>query len=248
MLRRILVDGLERLASKAGVVVVPDWRACLLDGERHLKRLLTHYRVDCVFDVGANAGQFARGLRGPVGYQGRIISFEPNPLVLPKLIAAANGDPLWHVESFALGRTKGTAAFKAYDQSLLGSFLPLAQDDDHVPDDTSHRSIDVPVRTLADYLPEAKARFGFQRPYLKMDTQGFDLEVAKGAGDALNSFVGLQSEVAFHNIYQGAPTYQEAIGYYEQAGFALSRLVPIHELHFPDLVEMDAVMVNKAAR
>jgi hypothetical protein len=80
---------------------------------------------------------------------------------------------------------------------------------------------------------------------LKLDTQGFDLEVAMGVGDVLRDFVGLQSEISFQPIYQDAPDYRSALDFYEGLGFVLSRLVPIHEVHFPELVEMDAILVNK---
>ena len=93
-------------------------------------------------------------------------------------------------------------------------------------------------------MKEAKKRWGFQRPFLKLDTQGFDLEIAKGAGSTLREFVGLQSEISFQPLYEGAPDYISALRFFEQSGFVISRLIPIHELHFPELVEMDVIMVR----
>src|SRR5690349_18103875 len=46
-----------------------------LPEQEHLKRLLSHLEIDCVFDVGANVGQYATMLRKHAGYKGRIISF-----------------------------------------------------------------------------------------------------------------------------------------------------------------------------
>ena len=50
-----------------------------LHEQEHLRRLLRYLRVDCVYDVGANAGQYAGMLRDKADYKGRIISFEPIP-------------------------------------------------------------------------------------------------------------------------------------------------------------------------
>ena len=39
-------------------------------------RLLAHFGIDCVVDVGANSGGFASTIRS-LGYSGRIVSLEP---------------------------------------------------------------------------------------------------------------------------------------------------------------------------
>lgn len=233
---------IERTARRFGVAVVPEWRVASLAAERHLARLLQEFEVDCVFDVGANVGQYGRMLRSVIGYRGRILSFEPNPAALPRLRAAAAGDPEWTVEAFALGPEPGTARFNAYDLSELSSFRQFGG-----LNGTTRRAaqaIEVPVQTLHAYFREAEARFRFSRPFLKLDTQGYDLEVARGAGDALGAFVGLQSEVAFRTIYEGAPDYRAAIDFYQRAGFVVSQLFPVNDIHFPQLVEMDVVMVR----
>jgi FkbM family methyltransferase len=239
----MLLKLIQAIGRKFGVVIVPDWRAVRLVEERHLSRLLQYLRVDCVFDVGANIGQYGHMLRDYVGYGGRIVSFEPNPAVLGQLEKAASRDPQWYVERIGLGSGAGTAEFHAYDLSELGSFRSFGPSE-HAPKNKASKTITVPIQTLESYMREAKRRWGFKRPFLKLDTQGFDLEVVKGAGKALGEFVGLQSEIAFQTIYDGAPDYLSALDFYQSAGFVISRLVPIHEIHFPQLVEMDVIMVR----
>jgi hypothetical protein len=53
-------------------------KMALLFEEEHLRRFLRHFEVDCVFDVGANSGQYATMVRERAGYLGPIVSFEPN--------------------------------------------------------------------------------------------------------------------------------------------------------------------------
>jgi hypothetical protein len=89
-----------------------------------------------------------------------------------------------------------------------------------------------------------QAKLGFRRPFLKMDTQGNDVAVARGAGDRLAEFVGLQSELSIKQLYEGQCGYREAIDFYEASGFVLSSFVPSTPGHFPDLIETDCIMYN----
>jgi FkbM family methyltransferase len=220
------------IGESAGILVAPHWRQSRLDEERCLRKLFKHLGVDCVFDVGANVGQYGRMLRDYVGYEGRIISFEPNPDAFTKLETEVDGDELWQAENFALGESDHEAEFNAFTHSDLGSFRDLA-DSAHAPKNFQQTRILVQVRTLATYFAEAQRQLDFERPFLKLDTQGFDLEVAKGAGAALSRFVGLQSEIAFQPTYAGAPDYRTALDFYAAAGFVLTRLVPINDVSFP---------------
>src|ERR1700761_8943882 len=77
----------------------------------HLHQFLRHFEVDCVFDVGANAGQYARMLRTEVGYQGNIISFEPIPELAGQLREQAAAESRWFVEELALDQQEGHATF-----------------------------------------------------------------------------------------------------------------------------------------
>jgi FkbM family methyltransferase len=241
MLRR-LVHAAER---RFDLILARGWRVSRLDEERHLRKLLTALQVDCVFDVGASDGQFAEMLRDAVGYEGAIVSFEPNPAAFERLKQKATVDGQWHIQNIGLGREAGTMTLHVYEASDLSSMRRLDPNKGHQPKNAVAQEILVPVKTLADVLEETRKAVGFRRPLLKMDTQGFDVEVARGAGDRLKEFVALQSEIAFQTLYQGAPDYRTAIDYFQQAGFVLSRLVPIHEIHFPELVEMDCIMVRR---
>src|SRR6185503_14223092 len=67
------------LAKLVSLRLVDKRRLNLLPEQTHLRRLLAHLDVDCVFDVGANTGQYAEMLRRRAGFRGRIVSFEPIP-------------------------------------------------------------------------------------------------------------------------------------------------------------------------
>ncbi|MGR3931843.1 FkbM family methyltransferase [Streptomyces sp. BRA346] len=213
----------------------------------HVAGLLEKYQVNCVFDVGANAGQYGRRLRR-LGYTGRIVSFEPTEEAFAKLEKAAKDDPEWWVFPFALGREEATQSMHvgwATMNSLLGAsdygkerYRRFAKD----------RTEEIEIRRLDSVMDKALAGLTDPRPYLKMDTQGYDLEVFAGAGDRIEEFVGLQSEVAVLRLYEGSPAMSEAIAAYEDSGFGITGMYPVtREDTTGRVVEFDCVMMRADA-
>jgi FkbM family methyltransferase len=219
-------------------------------GAQHVAWLLRRYEVDCVLDVGANNGQFAAGLRRD-GYRGHIVSFEPVPAFADALEKLAAGDDKWSVRRIALGSSEGTVPIHVQRtfSSLLASsdygkkrFATLRDFADTEP-------IDVPLRRLdaiLDELLEPVVAGGVEHPrvFLKMDTQGFDLEVFRGLGERTADVVGLQSEVALLLIYDAMPRMPDAIATYEAAGFELTGLYPVTREPDGRVIEYDCTMVR----
>jgi FkbM family methyltransferase len=237
-IRRALHD-IELFSER---LLVRPWRRYRRHEESHLTKLLKHLSVDCVFDVGANAGQYAQMLREYCGYKGRIISFEPTPALVDKLRMLAEADPLWTIEGIALGSTGGTQIFNTWTTSQSNSFLPPGSDEGLSINQA--QGISVQIARLDDIYPMLRAKYGFSRPFLKMDTQGYDLEVVAGAEKTLPDFLGLQSELAIRPFYAGAPDWLKSLQIYEKNGFQLSALVENNDIQFPELREVDCIMIR----
>ncbi|HEV7692178.1 MAG TPA: FkbM family methyltransferase [Hyphomonadaceae bacterium] len=217
-----------------------------LPEREHLKRLLSHLEIDCVFDVGANVGQYATQLRKQVGYKGRIISFEPIPEAADEVRRKAKRDPAWTVEQAALADEGGMRTFHVMAGSEFSSLSEPKTDEvgRFAAMNRPVRSILVATETLAEAYPRLKAQYGFRRPFLKMDTQGYDMSVLRGAGDIIREFAGFQSELSVRRIYEEATDFREALTYYQSLGFDLSAFVPNNAGHFPALIEIDCIMVR----
>lgn len=198
-----------------------------------LKALLAALEIDCVLDVGANRGQFAESLRG-IGYEGRIVSFEPVPRAFAELVKAMAGDPLWSGHEFALGSEPGTAQIHVPDETSGSSFHDLVEDLHFETQEVAVARLDAVFPTLG--LGAAP------RVFLKMDTQGFDLEVFKGASGCLDAVLALQSELSVVPLYVGMPNYLEALGVYEDAGFSLYNLSLVDRISTGRILEMNCVM------
>jgi len=214
---------------------------------QHVVAMLDFYGVNCVFDVGANAGQYARRLRG-FGYGGRIVSFEPTADAFERLSKAAADDPDWQVHHLGLGREDTVSSIHTGWNTMNSLLPPSDYGRGRYQRFTKTRTEEIRIRRLDDVMDEALDGIDEPRPFLKMDTQGYDLEVFAGAGERVADFVGLQSEVAVLRLYEGSPRMSEAVATYEESGFEISGMYPVtREAATGRVVEFDCVMVRAKA-
>lgn len=243
----ILRELAKALEKMTGVLVIHPAELHQAIEAMHLRRFFDHFGVDCVWDVGANRGQYATHLRRDVGFRGPIISFEPMPEIADELRRQSAGDPLWFVETLALDREAGPAIFNVMASDTFSSLRPPAEDQPEIflGQNKIAQQISVMRSTVAVEFPKWRQKLIFNRPFLKMDTQGNDLAVVQGAGETLQEFIGLQSELAIRKLYDGAPDFVEALAEYVSRGFELSAFVPNTAGHFPVLVETDCILFRK---
>lgn len=212
-----------------------------------LRRVLNELNIDCVFDVGANIGQYAQMLRKEIGFKGRIISFEPNPELAGVLQEQAKMDSKWEVHNVALSNSIGKLAFNIMSDSQFSSFNRPRKTSIGSLDALNQvtKTVEVETKTLDSLYEELKALHGFSRPFLKMDTQGHDSDVFRGAAASINEFIGLQSELAIQQIYESGDNLQKSLELYQSSGFVLSSFIPNNQGWFPCMMEVDCLMVRR---
>lgn len=211
---------------------------------QEVARLLRATEVNLVLDVGANVGQFAQGLRRS-GYPGRIASFEPVAEPFARLEAAAAGDDLWSVYPYALGAEDGPAEINRVP-GTMSSMLPASEFGKEWSDKLQRQTTQtIQVRRLESVFDEVTRGLDPVRAYLKMDTQGFDLQVFEGARAALDRVVAMQSEASCVPIYDGMPRLPEQWSVYEGAGFEAVGVYPVtRDQQTLRAIEFDLVMVR----
>ncbi|ONH33840.1 FkbM family methyltransferase [Pseudofrankia asymbiotica] len=211
----------------------------------HLHELLALYGINCVFDVGARQGEFGRWLRG-TGYRGRIVSFEPVRDNIQHLRASASRDPGWIIEPYALGATDGRASINVTNFTHFSSFrTPGKLAAELFADESRVTSTEeVAVHRLADVFENVTRGITEPRVYLKMDTQGFDLEVLRGAKEVLPKVVALQSEMAIQPLYEDNPTFDHAWPEIASYGYSLSGMFPVSHDPRMRMLEFDCVAVR----
>ena len=186
--------------------------------------LLQRHHIDVVFDVGANAGQYGATMRA-LGYRGRIVSFEPSSEAFRILSRAVQRDPGWTAVNSALGEQQGPVTLHISANSQSSSLLTMLPA--HVAADPGSAFVSdeaVQMTTLAHQI-DRHLEPG-ERLFVKIDTQGSELDVLAGAGDRLGRIIGLQLELSMVPLYDGQPLIDGLIGTAREMGFVPMALEP----------------------
>lgn len=220
---------IERFGAKSFAFIDRERKADVwFSYDAQLTSILENHEIDLVIDVGANEGQFARQIRS--FYLGEILSFEPVSSTFEKLAAAASFDSNWHVHQLALGSQDSTQTINVSNNTVFSSLL---KPNDYCALRFGSESLKmkeevVTVRRLDELLDVIVPHIENKRIFLKLDTQGYDLEVFKGLGSKLKYVMALQSEVSLIPIYEFMPHWTESIVIFEKAGFGVVGMFPIN--------------------
>lgn len=160
--------------------------------------------IDCVIDVGANEGQFAQSLYD-FGYKHKIISFEPVRKAHEKLVKRAKNYENWIVAArCAIGSTDSMTYINVSQDTRFSSLLSIS----------AEYALNNPKSQIVDFeqvemfsLDKIANRYltGTEKLLLKIDTQGFEGQVLKGANKIIrNNVLGLKIEIPLYSIYQDA--------------------------------------------
>jgi FkbM family methyltransferase len=211
----------------------------------HLLKVFSSRKIDCVLDVGANIGQYGLFLR-EIGYTGHIVSFEPVKSVFEELLRNSDGDPKWICFNVALSDESKLNEINVYEGTQFCSFLDISEYAKNVWDDVGAATKEI-VKTvrLDDVFPELKGRLQCNHIYLKLDTQGFDLNVFRGATETLRDIHAMQSELSLISVYEGMERSFAGVEHYCEAGFFISGMFPINVEKSLAVIEYDCVLVKR---
>lgn len=190
------------------------------NSDARLSTQLSCLGVDLVLDVGANTGQFGKYLRS-IGYQGRILSFEPITSCHNKLEDIARRDSAWQVyQRCALGARPSRATLNISANTVSSSLLPMRPlHTEMAPNSIYVATEDVDVLPLSDinhpWLLASRSIF------LKIDTQGYELPVLQGALPLLSRLLAIRCELSLEALYVGEATWKEVIDWLLEKGFAV---------------------------
>ncbi len=189
---------------------------------RRTKDVMSELGVNLAIDVGANRGQYAQGLRAS-GYRGDIISFEPASAAFGVLQRNSASDAKWSIHQYALGSKASSGTLQVFSDDSFNSLLHKNEFCDrrfaYATTDVCQEAIE--IKRLDQVFEELLPNNENTRILLKMDTQGYDLEVFNGLGEKRDLVVAVQSELSLVPIYENMPDWCEMLSQFRQAGFGV---------------------------
>jgi len=169
-------------------------------------------------DVGAYRGDFTATALAVFPGSSALL-FEPGPSKAAALRERYRGEPAVRVFELALGDERGEALLHELEDSATDSLLPPRE----ATEETTRR---VRVSRLDEILDEEGAP---AVDLIKIDAQGYDLRVLRGAAETLaRCRPALLVEAIFAPLYRGQASFDELLAFLTAAGY---RAAGVHAIH-----------------
>lgn len=174
------------------------------------------YDYDLVVDVGANEGQFCQiALR----YFNKvdIYTFEPIPDVYDILVHRFKDEERVFPFNVGIGSTSTKKVFNIFNQSATSSFLEASKHQgEYYPGSIDRtKKIEVSLVSLSDILSDTDHK----NIFLKIDVQGYELEVLKGAENIFDKVNMILVECSFVEFYIGQPLFDDIYSFLKSKGY-----------------------------
>ncbi|MCX6291819.1 MAG: FkbM family methyltransferase [Bacteroidetes bacterium] len=198
-------------------------------------------KEDVILDIGGGTGATA-SIFAKEFPSVSVLVFEPQDAARKEIMESTSALTNVQVMAKALGNENKKQLLIIGKNSGVSSFLKFTPDyeSQHFRDNMESTGEQETEMARLDDLQLAFNKILI----MKIDVQGFELEVLKGAAEALKRTILVILEVNNHSYYDHAPKYFEADEYMRSIHFSLFDLLPSTRDHLK-LKEWDAIYVNR---
>ncbi|WP_339838903.1 FkbM family methyltransferase [uncultured Flavobacterium sp.] len=201
-------------------------------------------KLDFIIDVGANSGQFSK-VASYLYPSAEIEVFEPLPNLYPKIEKIFNANNKITTHNVALGNEVGSIKFNKNKFGHISSILDISNDNNHYPkEENDLDKIDVLIKTIDSLEFNNKTTKGVS--LLKLDVQGYELEVLKGGEKTLNSIDYIVIEANLEQLYVNQPSFTEINAYLNSKNFELDGMLDFNLGNNNKYIEIDFLYKNKS--
>lgn len=188
--------------------------------------------LNVVYDVGAYRGRWTEGIKQSLNRAAQFFLFEPNSKFESEL--KKTGFPTYQV---LLSNNSEVRTFYSQEGSGDSYYPEKSVGNSHV----SKKQIR--TTTLDEMFADSKNGL-LQPDLMKIDTQGSEIDILKGAASLIKNLKVLILECPIVKYNQGAPNIQEYLDYVFKLGFVPIQVIEIHILNNV-FVQIDIAFVSK---
>lgn len=224
------------------------WRAALTESMRtalvdsRLERLPANLRsnLDLVIDVGSNIGQWISAFL-IFADVGRIEAFEPNPEAFELLRTRLGQRPETHLHQLAVGEKHATTLLNITRGSGLSSLLDPGENlrVQYAPAADVINQLPVKVVPLDEAISDDTIV-----DLMKIDVQGFEHSVLRGAQETLKRTRAVLIETNFTSHYVGDGSFGTLFAHLTELGFDFWDVSPPYRGKDAQALWADAVFIN----
>jgi FkbM family methyltransferase len=167
-----------------------------------------------------------------------VIGVEPNPAAFDSLCQAC--EPHYHFLPHCLGRG-GMATFHLTampqcssiylpDLDLINQFIGISRPGGGEGPFSIRETVSIETEQLDDVIEP------YRPDYIKLDTQGAELDILMGAQKTLKNVLVIQTEVEFIPLYKNQPLFGDIQVFLREQGFWFQKFIDIQGRNFLPLV------------
>jgi FkbM family methyltransferase len=243
-LRAALRGFLRRCAKASSLIQIPSYRAALFKGigaAIEHEAVLNSLRVSTVIDVGANNGQFSLVARN--SFPNAIIyAFEPLAEASQKFELVFSNDRQTFLRKCALGQEAKSAVINVSHRADSSSLLPISQLQSKLYPGTHKENEETIMigRGDAEFSDVALA----SPVLLKLDVQGYEMEVLLGFGNLIDKIDYVYAEISFIELYVGQQLAHQVIQWLAQRGLHLGGIYNVSLAADGTAIQADALFIR----
>lgn len=159
------------------------------------------------FDIGSNEGITIQEL---LNYGYKVVSFEPNPNLFSRLLKEFKGNPDVILENLALDNIDGNKIFNICSAPSLSTFSEKWMTNSRFSEE-QYWDVKIPVNTIS--LDSAINKYGIP-DYIKIDVEGYELEVLKGLSRLLDNTI-----ICFEWVEEDVEQIDKCINHLKSLGY-----------------------------
>jgi len=181
---------------------------------QHLKKL--GFYPDIIFDVGASNGRWTRKCL-EIYPEAQFFCFEPLEENKPALTSLCIDHSNVNYWQGCLGSKQGSAILNAdgSGSSILNGHIG----------NPYGTQVESNVETLDNLIQQKKY---LQPDLIKLDVQGYELEILKGAMKTLKNVQAIIAEISFFSFQEGMPILHEVVGQLSTYGFVAYDILSVN--------------------